>query len=115
MRLASQPPVRPARPTPAAVAPSPGGRVSTHDDVTIRRWTAADTVAGFLATLSIVASALSLAYRPVRVALFAILLALVAAGMSERNQRLAGWAIGIAVVCWTLGMTIAVVTENPLW
>jgi hypothetical protein len=35
--------------------------------------------------------------------------------MSERQQRLAAWAVGIAVVCWTVGMTIAVVTENPLY
>ena len=46
---------------------------------------------------------------------FAILLALIAALMSERQQRLGGLAIAVAVVCWTLGMTIAVVTENPLY
>lgn len=88
--------------------------MSTHDEL-VTRWTAADTVSGFLSTLSILASALSVAYRPVRILPFAIVLALVAARMSERNQRLAGWAIAAAVVCWTLGMTIAVVTENPLW
>jgi len=79
------------------------------------RWTAADTVAGFLATLSIFASVLALAYRPVRVLPFAVVLALVAARMSARQQRLAGWAVAAAVVCWTVGMTIAVVTESPLY
>jgi hypothetical protein len=88
--------------------------VSAHDHV-VSRWTAADTVSGFLSTLSILASLLALAYRPVRIIPFAIVLALIAAVMSERNQRLAGWAIGVAVVCWTLGMTVAVLTENPLW
>jgi Co/Zn/Cd efflux system component len=88
--------------------------MSTHDQLTTR-WTPSDTVAGFLATLSILASALALVYRPVRILPFAIVLALIAATMSARNQRLAGWAIVAAVVCWTLGMTIAVVTENPLW
>jgi len=79
------------------------------------RWAAADTVAGLLATASIFTSALGLAYRPVRLIPFAILLAFVAARMSNRQPRLAGWAIAAAVVCWTLGMTIAVVTENPLY
>ena len=78
------------------------------------RWTTADTIAGLLATVSIFASAVGLAYRPVRLIPFAILLALVAARMSERQKRLAGLAVAAAVICWTLGMTIAVVTENPL-
>ncbi len=79
------------------------------------RWTAADTVAGMLATVSIFASFFGLAYRPVRLIPFAILLAFVAARMSDRQSRLAGWAIAAAVLCWTLGMTIAVITENPLY
>lgn len=88
--------------------------MSGYDHVTTR-WTAADTVAGFLATISIFASVLALAYRPVRILPFAIVLALVAARMSARNQRLAGWALAAAVVGWTLGMTIAVVAESPLY
>lgn len=80
-----------------------------------KRWHAADTVAGFLATLSIFASVIALAYRPIRLLPFAIVLALVASRMSERYQRLTGIAVGVAVVCWIAGMTIAVITENPLW
>jgi hypothetical protein len=79
------------------------------------RWTAADTVAGFLSTLSIFASGLALVYRPVRIVPFAVLLALIASRMSARNSRIAGYAVAVAVVCWTVGMTIAVVTENPLY
>jgi hypothetical protein len=79
------------------------------------RWTAVDTIAGLLATVSIFTSFVGLAYRPVRLIPFAILLALTAALMSERHQRLGGLAVAVAVVCWTLGMTIAVVTENPLY
>ena len=79
------------------------------------RWTAADTIAGLLATVSIFSSAVGLAYRPVRLIPFAILLAFVAARMSERQQRLSGLAVAAAVICWTLGMTIAVVTKNPLF
>src|SRR3989337_346452 len=68
-------------------------------------WTAADTIAGLLATASIFTSLLGLAYRPVRLIPFAILLAFVAARMSARQQRLGGLAIAASVICWTLGMT----------
>jgi hypothetical protein len=80
-----------------------------------RRWSATDTVAGLLATISIFASCLGMIYRPVRIIPFAIIIALIAARMSERQQRLAGIAVVFGVICWTVGMTIAVVTENPLY
>ena len=60
------------------------------------RWTATDTIAGLLATVSIFTSAVGLAYRPVRLIPFAILLAFVAARMSARQQRLAGFAVAAA-------------------
>jgi hypothetical protein len=79
------------------------------------RWTQADTVAGLLAMIAIFACALGLIWRPVRVIPFAIVLTLIAARMSERQARLAGWALAACVTCWTLGMAIAVITENPLY
>jgi hypothetical protein len=79
------------------------------------RWTVSDTLAGLLATVSIFTSVVGLAYRPVRLIPFAVLLALVAALMSTRQQRLGGLAVAVAVICWTVGMSIAVVTENPLF
>jgi hypothetical protein len=79
------------------------------------RWSATDTVAGLLATLSIFASCLGVIYRPVRIVPFAVVLALIAARMSERQQRLSAAAVGVAVVCWTVGMSIAVITKNPLF
>ena len=79
------------------------------------RWTTADTIAGLLATVSIFTSFVGVIYRPVRLIPFAVLLALVAARMSDRQQRLGGVAIAVAVVCWTVGMTIAVITESPLY
>jgi len=87
----------------------------TSYDSTAHRWSAADTVAGFLATLSLLGSALGLVYRPTRIIPFAVLLALIAARMSARNERLAGWAVAAGVICWTVGMTIAVLTSNPLY
>ena len=79
------------------------------------RWSAADSIAGLLATISIFASALGMIYRPVRIIPFAILVALIAARMSERQKRLTGAAIAVAVICWTVGMTIAVITKNPIY
>ena len=89
--------------------------MSSYESTDEHRWSTADTVAGFLATLSIVASALALIWRPVRLIPFAVVLALIAARMSERNQRIAWYAVVAAVICWTVGMTIAVLTENPLY
>ena len=76
---------------------------------------AADTVAGLLASAAIFSSLLALAYRPARIAPVAIVLALVAARMTTTHRRLAGIAVGIATACWFLGMTIAVITRNPLF
>lgn len=89
--------------------------MSAYESSDPHRWSTADTVAGFLATLSIFASALGLVWRPLRIVPFAILLALVAARMSARNERIAFYAVIAGVTCWTVGMTIAVLTENPLY
>ena len=83
-------------------------------DTTSESWTAVDIVAGFLATASIFVSALALVERPARLLPVAILLALISARMTSRT-RLPGIAVAAAVVCWTLGMTIAIATQNPLY
>jgi hypothetical protein len=75
----------------------------------------AETVAGFLSALAIVAALLSLAYRPVRLDPFAIVLALIAVGIGGRHQRLAAFAVATATVCFILGMIIAVWAEKPLF
>ena len=89
--------------------------MSSYESSDAHRWSTADTVAGFLATLSIFASAVGLVWRPVRLVPFALVLALIATRMSARNERIAWYAVVAAVICWTAGMTIAVVTENPLY
>ena len=71
--------------------------------------------AGFLATLSILASALALAYRPVRLMPLAIVLALIAAGMAPRNSKLPMIAILVAAVGFVVASTIAVLAEKPLY
>jgi hypothetical protein len=45
----------------------------------------------------------------------AILVALIAAAMGGPQQRLAAGALVIATVCWIVGMTLAVMFEQPLW
>ena len=75
----------------------------------------ADAVAGFMAAAAIFVSLIALAYRPVRITPFTIALALIAAGMSGRQSRLAAVALAVAAVCFAVGTTIAVLTENPLY
>lgn len=76
---------------------------------------AAEAVAGLLASFAIFASMLALAYRPARITPVAIVLALVAARMTVAHRRLAAFAVGFAAACWFVGMTIAVITRNPLF
>ena len=75
----------------------------------------AEVAAGFLATLSIVGSALALAYRPVRLLPFAFLLALIAAGMAPRGSKLPLIAILFGAVAFVVALTIQVLAENPLY
>ena len=89
--------------------------MTTPDRAAAARDRPEETVAGFLAALAIAAAGLSLAYRPVRLGVFAIVAALVAAGIGGRHARLAAIAAVVATVCWVVGMTVAVVTENPLY
>jgi len=74
-----------------------------------------ETVAGFLASLAIFVSLISVAWHPLRLILPAILIALIAAAIGGRHQRLAFAAVMIAAACFFFGLTIAVVTSRALW
>ncbi|MDQ3874292.1 MAG: hypothetical protein M3322_01890 [Actinomycetota bacterium] len=74
-----------------------------------------ELLAGFLAAAALAAGAIAVAYRPVRVGVFAIVLALVAAGIGGRFSRLATAAVLLVTAAWVLGMILAVLTENRLW
>jgi hypothetical protein len=76
---------------------------------------AAEVVAGYLAALSIFASVMALAWHPLRLVLPAAVLALVAAGMGGRRNRLARAAVMIAALAFFFGMAIAVAGQRPLW
>lgn len=74
-----------------------------------------ETLAGLMAAAAIFLALMGLAFRPVRMTIFAALLALVAVAIGGRHHRLAAFALGTAGVCWVLGMTLAIVTGHPLY
>ena len=96
--------------------------MSAVEDAPRRRSTAADTVAGLLAAASIVLSAIAMGFglllqvdaHPARLSPVAIVIALVAARMSERYQSLALKAALFGALAWVVGMTVAIVTDGPL-
>jgi hypothetical protein len=76
----------------------------------------AETVAGYLAAISLTASAIALVYRPVRLAPFALLVAFIAAALAkDRHRKLAGAAVAGATIAWLVGMAIAVILSNPIF
>jgi predicted branched-subunit amino acid permease len=97
--------------------------VSTIDAGRAGRQSPADVIGGLLAMASLVLSGiamglgllLELEARPVRTAAAAILLALVASLMTQRHRTLALVAALVAALAWVVGLTIAVITENPLF
>jgi len=74
-----------------------------------------ETIAGLLSAIAIFAAVVGVAWHPLRLIPFAMLLSLVAAAMGGRHQRLAFAAAMISALCFFLGMTIAVIAETPLW
>ena len=81
----------------------------------VDRMSTADVVAGFLAVVAIAAALFSLAYRPVRVDVFAVILSFVSAGMADRNRLLAAIAVATSAVCFILGLLIAILADKPLF
>lgn len=75
----------------------------------------ADTVAGFLCAFSFTLSGLAIAVKPGLLAPVAILLALVAARMTESHRTLAGIAVIVATLGFFFGMIVAISTDNPLF
>jgi hypothetical protein len=88
-------------------------QAESHDAQPARRW--ADPLAGLFAAMALFFSLLALAYHPLTVSVAAFLLALISLLMSARHEKLAGIALGVAGTCFVAGMTIAVITEKPLW
>ena len=94
-------------------AASYGSDMSTTP--TTRQSRPAETVAGFLAAAAIFVSLVGIAYRPLRLIPFAILLSLIAVGIGGRSERLATYAVAIGAACFAIGLAVAVITSHPLW
>jgi cell division inhibitor SulA len=76
----------------------------------------AETAAGLLAAISLTASAIAMVYRPVRLAPFAIVVALIAVALArDRHSKLAAAAVIGGTIGWLVGMAIAVLTSNPIY
>jgi hypothetical protein len=74
-----------------------------------------ETIAGLLAAMSIAASGIGVAYRPIRIIPFAVVLALLSAAFGGRYSRLAFAATVIGAVCFVVGTAVAVWTRNPIF
>jgi hypothetical protein len=76
---------------------------------------AREAVAGLMASAALFLCFLGLVHKPARLIPVATIMALVAARMTERHSRLAGLAVAAAIVCWTVGMTIVIITDRPMY
>jgi ABC-type Mn2+/Zn2+ transport system permease subunit len=74
-----------------------------------------DLVAGFLSALSLALSGIAVVRTPGLLAPAAILVALVAARMTEAHRTLAAWAVGVSTAAFFVGMLVAIATDNPLF
>jgi len=97
--------------------------VSAVEETPKRRSSAVDTIAGLLAAASIALSAIAMGVglllqihaHPARVAPVAIVIALVAARMSERYQSLALKAALFGAIGWVVGMAVVIATDGQLF
>ena len=74
-----------------------------------------EIVAGFLAMIAIVGSAVGLVTTPVPLTVFGALIALLAAGIGGRHQRLATFAVFFSGACFVVGLAIAIVAGKPIF
>ena len=74
-----------------------------------------EVVAGLLATLSIFGSAIGLVRHPIRITAFTLVIALIAAAMGGRHQRLAAFAVAFGGACFVVGTFLAIVTGKPIF
>jgi hypothetical protein len=86
------------------------GRVST-----IPHQNRGDRVAGFLCAFSFALSGIAIARNPGLLATAAIIVALVAARMTQAHRTLAAVAVAVGAVAFVLGMIVAVLTDSGLY
>lgn len=105
-------PVQAASTVGTAPADEGSTRVSTVPAAAPRR---ADRVAGFLCAFSFALSGIAIVRNPGLLAPASIIVALVAARMTETHRRLAAVAVGVAAASFVLGMVVAVLTDSGLF
>ena len=79
------------------------------------RWRPVEAVAGLMAAGAMFLGVFELFYRPFRLAPVALILVLAAAVMSDRQQKLIGFALAVVGVCFVAGAAIQVLTHHPLF
>jgi hypothetical protein len=89
--------------------------VSTLPEIEHERDRPGEVVAGFLAAAALFVGLIAIVYRPVRIAPAALVVALIAAGIGGRHQRLAALATAVVTLGWIAGMIVSVLTERPLF
>lgn len=75
----------------------------------------ADLIAGFLSALSLALAGIATVRTPGLLAPAAILVALVAARMSEAHRRLAAWAVALSTLAFFVGMLVAIATDSRIF
>ena len=106
---------RPARVSNTSLRPLPALGPAGVSAQPVREDRPADAIAGLLAALALFASLIGIAYRPVCVIPFAIVLALIATAMGGRHARLAAAAVFVGGLCFIVGLALAVITNNPIF
>jgi hypothetical protein len=76
---------------------------------------ASEAVAGLLAAFAIFLGFMELLYRPFRLAPLAVILLLVAAVMSEEQQRLVRIGFVVVGVCFVAGAALQIITHHPMF
>ena len=87
-----------------------------------QRYTVTDVLAGLLAACSMLLSFIAVGFglilqvepRPARLVPVALILALVAGRMSVRYHKLAFAATVAGMICWVVGLTLAIITHHAL-
>lgn len=74
-----------------------------------------DVVGGLIAAGSIFVGAFGVVETPITIIPATIVVAFLAVLMTDRYRVLAAWAVGLNILWWLLGMTVAAITGNPLY
>lgn len=78
-------------------------------------WRPVEAVAGLMAAGALFLGFFELFYRPFRLAPAALILLLIATVMTQRQQRLVGFAFAVVGICFVAGAALQVLTKHPLY